>query len=60
MELQKKILQIMNAFVSRGTDNNNKCLGAYYALGALTFVSLNAKESMFWLWEEFRQRTLQV
>ena len=47
------MIKIINDFVSLGTADNYKSLGAYYVLGALTLVSQNAASSMPWLFESF-------
>ena len=51
--IKSKILDIINIFVTKGYDNQHKCLGAYYVLGALTLVSLDAAQSLPWLYETF-------
>jgi hypothetical protein len=37
--------------VNSGIDRDNKCLGAYYVLGALTLVSEDAATSLPWLYQ---------
>jgi hypothetical protein len=53
LKTKKFMIKIINDFVSLGTADNYKSLGAYYVLGALTLVSQNAASSMPWLFESF-------
>ena len=46
-----KILEIMEKFVNSGTDNDSKSLGAYYILGALTLVNVDAATALPWLFQ---------
>ena len=50
---QKKMLQIIEIFITRGETREDRALGVYYVLGALTMVSLNAANSLPWLYESF-------
>jgi hypothetical protein len=50
-EIRKYILEILEKFVNSGIDRDNKCLGAYYVLGALTLVSEDAATSLPWLYQ---------
>jgi hypothetical protein len=50
-EVRKIILEIMEKFVNTGIDKDNKCLGAYYVLGAITLVNNEAATSLPWLFE---------
>jgi hypothetical protein len=50
-EVRKHILDVIDKFVNSGIDQDNKCLGAYYVLGALTLVSNEAASSMPWLYQ---------
>lgn len=50
-DIRKIVLQIMENFVSVGIDKDNKCLGAYYVLGALTLVNNNAATALPWLFQ---------
>lgn len=50
-EVRKAILGIMERFVNTGVDKDNKCLGAYYVLGALTLVSQDAADALPWLYQ---------
>lgn len=48
------LLDIMNNFVNSSPDKDNKCLGAFYVLSALTLVSFDAAASMPWLYQSAR------
>jgi hypothetical protein len=50
-DVRKIILEIMEKFVNTGTNKDNKCLGAYYVLGAITLVNNDAATSLPWLFE---------
>jgi hypothetical protein len=50
-EVRKFTLDILEKFVNFGIDRDNKCLGAYYVLGALTLVSEDAASSLPWLYQ---------
>ena len=50
-EMRKYTLEILEKFVNFGIDRDNKCLGAYYVLGALTLVSEDAATSLPWLYQ---------
>jgi hypothetical protein len=50
-DLRKIILDIIEKFVNSGIDNDNKCLGAYYVLSAMTLVNQDAATSLPWLYE---------
>lgn len=52
-QIQKKMLQIIEIFITRGETREDQALGVYYVLGALTMVSLNAANSLPWLYESF-------
>lgn len=45
------ILEIMEKFVNSGIDTNNKSLGAYYILAALTLVNDTAANALPWLFQ---------
>jgi hypothetical protein len=49
--VRKRILDIIQLFITSGVDEDSKSLGAYYVLGALTMVSRPAAETMPWLFE---------
>ena len=50
-DIRKYVLEILEKFVNSGIDRDNKCLGAYYVLGALTLVSEDAATSLPWLYQ---------
>jgi hypothetical protein len=50
-DVRKIILEIMEKLVNTGIDKDNKCLGAYYVLGAITLVNNEAATSLPWLFE---------
>jgi hypothetical protein len=50
-DIRKHILDVMDKFVNSGIDKDNKCLGAYYVLGALTLVNNDAATSLPWLYQ---------
>lgn len=52
-QIQKKMLQIIEIFITRGETREDRSLGVYYVLGALTMVSNNAANSLPWLYESF-------
>ena len=52
-QMQKKILEIMEIFITRGETREDRSLGVYYVLGALTMVCVNASTSLPWLYESF-------
>ena len=60
LEIKEFMINLINDFVSLGTAENYKSLGAYYVLGALTLVSQNAASSMPWLFESFYYAPPQV
>jgi hypothetical protein len=41
----------MEKMVNTGIDKDNKCLGAYYILSALTLVNNDAATALPWLYE---------
>ena len=51
--VKKAILDVLEKFVNSGTNNDNKALGAYYVLGALTLVNSEAAISLPWLFQSF-------
>lgn len=51
--LQKRILDIIEIFITQGEDMDSRSLGTYYVLGALTTVSQDAAISLPWLYESF-------
>ena len=52
--IKNSILNVLNNLVTKGRDRQLKSLGAYYILGSLTLVSIDAAASMPWLYETFR------
>lgn len=50
-DVRKIILEILEKLVNTGIDKDNKCLGAYYVLGAITLVNNDAATSLPWLFE---------
>jgi hypothetical protein len=51
--VKKNVLEIMEKFVNSGINNDSKSLGAYYVLGALTLVNVEAATSLPWLFQSF-------
>ena len=49
--IRKCVLDILEKMINTGISNDNKSLGAYYILGALTLVSQPAAISMPWLFQ---------
>jgi hypothetical protein len=52
--IQKTILPVLEKLVYSGVDNDSKSLGAYYVLGSLTLVNINAADSLPWLYQSFQ------
>jgi hypothetical protein len=50
-ELRKHCLYVMEHMVYTGTDIEYQKIGALHVLSALTLVSLQARQSMYWLYE---------
>jgi hypothetical protein len=50
-ELRGSILKILEHLVNTGISKDNKCLGAFYVLGALTLVNAEAARCLPWLLE---------
>ena len=50
-DVRRYILDILEKLVLSGIDKDSKCLGAYYVLGALTLVSMEAASSLPWLYQ---------
>jgi hypothetical protein len=50
-DVRKVILEYLEKMVTTGIDKDNKCLGAYYVLGALTLVNDDAATSLPWLYQ---------
>jgi hypothetical protein len=51
--VKKAILEVLEKFINSGINNDNKSLGAYYVLGALTLVNSEAATSLPWLFQSF-------
>jgi len=50
-ELRRIILEVLEKMITTGIDRDNKCLGAYYVLGAITLVNSEAAIALPWLYE---------
>lgn len=50
-DIRKIILEIMEKLVNTGIDKDNKCLGAYYILGAITLANNDAALALPWLYQ---------
>jgi hypothetical protein len=48
--LKKMISIILDEFINKGISNDNRCLGSYYVLSALTLVNNQAAEDLPWLY----------
>jgi hypothetical protein len=51
--MRKKIIEVIEKIVTNGVDRDNKSLGCYYVLGALTIVNANAAIALPWLFQTF-------
>jgi len=51
--VRKVILEVLEKLVNSASDSDNKSLGAYYILGALTLVNQNAASTLPWLYQSF-------
>ena len=47
------VLELMELFVKMGNNTDNKTLGSYYVLGALTLVNHDAAIALPWLFQSF-------
>lgn len=47
------ILDIIEKLITSGINESSRSLGGFYALGTLTIVSINASNSLPWLYESF-------
>lgn len=54
IDFKNNVLDLLEKFVYYGINVESKILGAYYVLGALTLVNLDAAESIPWLYDSFR------
>lgn len=50
-EIRKYVLEVLEKFVNTGVNRDSKSLGAYYVLGALTLVSVEAATALPWLYQ---------
>ena len=50
-EIRKYVLEVLEKFVNLGVNRDSKSLGAYYVLGAITLVSVDAANALPWLYE---------
>ena len=50
-DIRKYILEVLEKFVNVGINRDSKCLGAYYVLGAMTLVSIEASTALPWLYQ---------
>lgn len=50
-DIRNIVLDILEKMVTIGTDKDNKCLGAYYVLGALTITNNDAASALPWLYQ---------
>ena len=57
--LQKRVLDLIEIFVTKGEDNDAKYLGVCYVLGALTTVSHDCAIALPWLYSAFGQPVQQ-
>lgn len=53
--IRKRVLDIIEIFVTEGVNVDARSLGTYYVLGALTTVNHDAATSLPWLYESFVQ-----
>ena len=53
--LQKRVLDLIEIFITKGEDNDAKYLGVCYVLGALTTVSHDCAIALPWLYSAFGQ-----
>ena len=51
--IRKKLLKVIDSFVSDGVDQEARSLGVFYVLGSLTTVSYDAAITLPWLFESF-------
>lgn len=51
--IRRKIIEVIERIVTKGIDRDNKSLGSYYVLGALTIVNENASVALPWLYQTF-------
>jgi hypothetical protein len=51
INIQKIVLSLMEKLVNSGVEKDNRTLGSYFVLSALTLVSENAASSLPWLYQ---------
>ena len=52
-EMRSLIIPVLEKFVGGAIEQENRSLGAYYVLGALTIVNENAASALPWLFQSF-------
>ena len=57
--LQNRILDVIEIFVTKGSDTQAKALGIFFVLGALTTVSHDASTALPWLYDSFINNPIQ-
>lgn len=50
-DIRNIVLITLEKLVNSGVDRDSQCLGAYYVLGALTLVNVDAASSLPWLYQ---------
>jgi hypothetical protein len=50
-EIRKYVLEVLEKFVNLGVNRDSKSLGAYYVLGSITLVSVDAANALPWLYQ---------
>jgi hypothetical protein len=50
-DIRNIILDVLEKLTNTGIDKDSKCLGAYYILGSITLVNINAATSLPWLYQ---------
>jgi hypothetical protein len=50
-DIRQTVLITLEKLVNSGVDRDSQCLGAYYVLGALTLVNVDAASSLPWLYQ---------
>ena len=53
----RKLLMI-EQLITKGVDEDSRKIGAYYVLGALTIVNVDAAASLPWLYETFNLQAI--
>ena len=49
--IKKNIVNVMDEMINKGINNDNRSLGCYYVLSALTLVNQDAAEALPWLYD---------